>query len=76
MASSAPRSNFEVKAESILPAEASALAWCPTMDLLAHVAGERQLGVHRLSEKRLERLFAVAACEHGVTAIAWRPDGA
>lgn len=63
---------FSVKVERTLVSPPTSLSWCPTMDLLAIVAGERQLGVHRLS---WQRLFTIAAFEHNVTAIAWRPDG-
>ncbi|KAJ1635663.1 hypothetical protein T492DRAFT_902466 [Pavlovales sp. CCMP2436] len=61
-----------IKVERTLASEASVPAWCPSMDLLALVAGERQLAVHRLS---WQRLFTVSAFEHALTAIAWRPDG-
>jgi hypothetical protein len=65
-------SPFAIRIERTLASEASCLAWCPSMDLLAFVAGERQLPVHRLS---WQRLFVLSAFDHTVTAIAWRPDG-
>ncbi len=46
--------------------------WCPTMDLLALVADDGQLGVHRLGWEKLW----VAVPDTPITALTWRPDGA
>lgn len=45
--------------------------WCPTMDLLALVAEDGQLAVHRLEWQKLW----VAVPEAPITALCWRPDG-
>ena len=45
--------------------------WCPSMDLLALVATDGQLSVHRLN---WQRLWSITP-DSPVSALCWRPDG-
>jgi anaphase-promoting complex subunit 4 len=54
-----------------LSSEVALAAWCPTMDLLALVAINNNLSVHRLNWQRLWSL----PLPRPVTAFCWNRDG-
>ena len=54
-----------------LSSDVALAAWCPTMDLLALVATNNNLSVHRLNWQRLWSL----PLPRTVTAFCWKRDG-
>ncbi|GFR42380.1 hypothetical protein Agub_g3066, partial [Astrephomene gubernaculifera] len=63
--------SFTVLHEKALSQQVVLGCWCPTMDLLALVSDDGQLGVHRLEWQKLW----VACPDAPITALCWRPDG-
>ncbi|GLC57497.1 hypothetical protein PLESTB_001233600 [Pleodorina starrii] len=62
---------FTVLYEKALSQQVVLGCWCPTMDLLALVSDDGQLGVYRLEWQKLW----VACPDTPITALCWRPDG-
>lgn len=57
--------------ESSMTTEVVMGCWCPTMDLLALVAADGQLSIHRLDWHKLW----LACPDVAITQMCWRPDG-